>query len=279
MIQEERERETGLEPATLAERAALEHENWIAYLTGVVRCGDAGFVHRDGGAVTILSDLPFDWFNQVLVERPDATKAGLLAGIKEGLDHAGSFVVRLRDGVDDRFTATLNGIGFAAAGEATTIPGMVAFPIDRDAIAAVIAPGRLPRFEIHRVRDAVGIDDHRKVVTEGFGSAFAVALGTTCTELLDRPECDVYVGYLDGAPVASGLGWRTGRTIGVYAIATIPTARRRGYGAAMIARVVTDGLVAGCDVAALQASESGRPIYERLGFRVDVRYLSYLSRR
>ena len=72
-------------------------------------------------------------------------------------------------------------------------------------------------------------------------------------ELLDRTECVVYVGYADGAPVVSGLGWRTGRTIGVYAIA-VPTVRRRGYGAAMTAHVVTDGLAAGCDVAVLQAS-------------------------
>jgi hypothetical protein len=45
----------------------------------------------------------------------------------------------------------------------------------------------------------------------------------------------------------------------------------------MTARVVTDGLAAGCDVAALQASELGRPIYERLGFRVAVRYTAYAA--
>ena len=260
-----------------AERAALEHENWIAYLTGAVRCNRAARVHRDGGAVTILSDIPFDWFNQVLVERPDATPAGLLAGVEEGRVHAGGFVVRLRYGVDDRFIPTLTRTGLVAAGEATTTPGMIAFPINRDAIADAIAPSRLPGFEIHQVMDSVGIDEHRKVVTEGFGSHPAVAFGTTCAELLHRPECVVYVGYANGAPVVSGLGWRTGRTIGVYAIATISAARRRGYGAAMTARVVTDGLAAGCDVAALQASELGRPIYERLGFRVDVRYAAYLS--
>ncbi len=260
-----------------AELASLEHENWIAYLTGVVRCADAARVHRDGGAVTILSDIPFDWFNQVLVERLDATSEGLLAGVAKGLDHAGGFVVRLRDGEDDRFIPTLTRAGLVAAGEAASIPGMVAFPIDRDAVADAIAPSRLPGFEIHTVRDDRGTYEHRMIVTEAFGTHPSAAFGTTCRELLDRPECVVYVGYADGAPVVSGLGWRTGRTIGVYAIGTIPAARRRGFGAAMTARVVTDGLAAGCDVAALQASESGRPTYERLGFKVDVRYTAYLS--
>ena len=258
-----------------AERAALEHDNWVAYLTGVVRCTNAARVHRDSGAVTILSDIPFDWFNQALIERPDATPAGLQAAIAEGLGHGSGFVVRLRDGVDDRFISTLTRTGLTAGGEATTTPGMVAFPIDREVIADASGPGRLPGFEIRQVTDAIGIDDHRKVVTEGFGSPPAVALGTTCAGLLDHPDCTIYVGYAGGAPVASGLGWRTGRTIGVYAIATIPAARHNGYGAAMTARVVTDGLGVGCDVAVLQASELGRPIYERLGFRVAVRYLAY----
>jgi predicted acetyltransferase len=85
----------------------------------------------------------------------------------------------------------------------------------------------------------------------------------------------IYVGYQDGEPVVSGLGWRTGRTIGVYSIATIESARRRGFGAAMTVRIMADGVAAGCDVAVLQASELGRPIYERLGFRTVVTYWAY----
>jgi GNAT superfamily N-acetyltransferase len=124
---------------------------------------------------------------------------------------------------------------------------------------------------------ARGIALHRQVVSAGFGSDPAVAVGTACPDLLGRPDCVVYVGFADGSPVASALGWRTGRTIGVYSIATVPSARRRGYGAAMTARVVADGIDAGCDVAALQASEMGRPIYERQGFRTVVRYVAYVT--
>jgi hypothetical protein len=257
------------------ELATLEHENWIAYLTGVVRCTDTARIHREGGAVIIRSDIPFDWFNQALIESPDATPAGLLAVLEGELGRDGGFVVRLRDGVDDRSISTLTRAGLVAAGEAATTPGMVAFPIDRDVIADAVAPSRLPGFEIRRVTDAIGIDDHREVVTGGFGSPSAVAFGSTCPGLLGNPDCTVYVGYAGGAPVTSGLGWRSGRTIGVYAIATVSAARQKGYGAAMTARVMTDGLSAGRDVAALQASELGRPIYERLGFRVVVRYRAY----
>jgi hypothetical protein len=255
------------------ELVALEHENWIAYVTGAVSCTSGAEVTRAGGVVTVLTGLPMDWFNQVLIEREEATAAGVIAAVAQARERGEPFVVRMREGVDDRFIPTLTQAGLAPDAAGTSMPGMVAFPIDHDAIAEPAAPD----LEIRRVTDTSGIDAHRQAATAGFGSDPAVAQGTTCPDLLGRPECVVYVGYADGAPVVSGLGWRTGRTVGVYSIATIASARRRGYGAAMTARVVADGVVAGCDVAALQASQMGRPIYERLGFRTVVRYTAHVD--
>jgi GNAT superfamily N-acetyltransferase len=257
-------------PVDAVDPVALEHENWIAYLTGVVRCADGAKVTREGGVVTILTDLPFDWFSQVMVEADDAAPEAVMAGAALARERGDPFVVRLRGGIDDRLIPALVQAGFRPFAAPPT-PGMVAVPIDHDALAAQVAPG----FAIRRVIDAVGIVAHREVATAGFGSHPSVAIGTSCPDLLERSECVLYLGYADGRPVVSGLGWRTGRTIGVYSIATIPSARRRGFGAAMTARVVADGLAAGCDVAVLQASEMGRPIYERLGFRTVVRYVSY----
>jgi len=263
---------SGYVPAmTNDELIALEHVNWIAYLTGVVSCTSGADVSHTDGVVTILTGLPFDWFNQVLVENEEATPDSLLAGVSRARERGSPFVVRLRKGIDDRFVATLARAGLEPGGEETLTPGMVAFPVARGPIARYAAP----ELEIRRVADATGIDVHRDVVTAGFGSDRAVALGTACPDILDRPECVVYVGFSEGRPVVSGLGWQSGRTIGVYSIATVQSARRRGYGAAMTARVVADGVDAGCDVAALQASEMGLPIYERLGFRTVVRYAAY----
>lgn len=252
---------------------AREHANWIAYLTGVVSCTSGASVSRSGGVVTILTGLPMDWFNQVLIEREQATATAILAGVAQARERGDHFVVRLREGIDDRFIPTLIRTGLVPAGEEASTPGMVAFPIHPDAIAQPAAP----ELEIRRVTDAAGIDVHREVASAGFGADPAVAIGSACPDLLDRPECVVYVGYADGAPVVSGLGWRTGPTIGVYSIATIESARRRGYGAAMTARVVADAMIAGCDAAALQASEMGRSIYERMGFRTVVRYAPYVD--
>jgi GNAT superfamily N-acetyltransferase len=260
-------------PTTLFELAHLEHENWIAYLTGVASCDARTMVARSGGVLTLLTGLPMDWFNQILIEGEHATPATVLDAVilarAQGID----FVVRLRHGIDDRFIPTLIQAGLEAEPPQTATPGMVAFPIDRDAIAKQA----VPELDIQRVTDADGIDAHRQTATAGFGADPALAQGTVCANLLARPDCVIYVGYADGNPVVSGLGWRTGSTVGVYSIATIPSARRRGYGAAMTARVVADGELAGCDAAALQESEMGRPIYERLGFRTVITYAAYAN--
>lgn len=257
---------------TFPDRAALEHENWIAYLTGVARCTPTVELRRVGSALSLRSTMPFDWFNQVLVERDDATAADLIAAA--GLQPPGTDdpIVRLRAGADDHLVADVTRSGWRAAGAETVTPGMVAFPIGHLALPPSTAAG----FEIRRVTDEAGVEDHRAVVTEGFAVPGRVAVETSGLGLLDTPACTLYVGYEDGRPVTSGMGWRTGRTIGVYTIATVPAARRRGYGEAMTAHVVADGIAAGCDLAALQASEAGRPIYERLGFRADVRYDAYV---
>jgi GNAT superfamily N-acetyltransferase len=256
---------------THRELAALEHENWIAYLTGVASCEARTRVARSGGVLTMLTGLPMDWFNQILIEEEHATPAAVLDAVVQARAQGIDFVVRLRHGIDDRFIPTLIQAGLEAQAPETATPGMVAFPIDLDAIAKQ----SVPELNIQQVTDAAGIDAHRQTATAGFGAEPALAEGSVCANLLDRPDCVVYVGYADGDPVVSGLGWRSGRTIGVYSIATIAPARRRGYGAAMTARVVADGALAGCDVAALQASEMGRPIYERLGFRTVITYDAY----
>jgi GNAT superfamily N-acetyltransferase len=258
---------------TPRELAALEHENWIVYLTGVASCGTRTTVARTGGVLTLLTGLPMDWFNQILIEGEHATPAAVLDAVVQARAEGIDFVVRLRHGIDDRFIPTLIQAGLEPAALQTATPGMVAFPIDRD----TIAKQAVPELDIQRVGDGAGIDAHRQTATAGFGADPSVAQGTVCANVLGRPDCVVYVGYAGGDPVVSGLGWRTGRTIGVYSIATIASARRRGYAAAMTARVVADGALAGCDIAALQASEMGRPIYERLGFRTVVTYDAYLE--
>jgi GNAT superfamily N-acetyltransferase len=87
--------------------------------------------------------------------------------------------------------------------------------------------------------------------------------------LLDPEKCLNVLARVDGQPAATATGWRHGRTIGVYNVATLERHRGRGLGTAVTAAVVGLGRERGASEAVLHASEMGRPVYERMGF-VDV---------
>jgi len=69
-----------------------------------------------------------------------------------------------------------------------------------------------------------------------------------------------------------------GGVAGVYNVATLESHRRRGIGEAMTWRSVSRGRETGCVVATLQASELGKPVYERMGFRVVAPYKTFRRR-
>lgn len=81
-----------------------------------------------------------------------------------------------------------------------------------------------------------------------------------------------YVGEIDGQVVTTALGVTRQDYVAVFNVATPPPHRRRGYGAAITARVVADGLAAGASWAWLQSSPSGHRVYEALGFETLERW-------
>ena len=102
---------------------------------------------------------------------------------------------------------------------------------------------------------------------DGFGMPRGVVEHLYPPAILDDPRIRPFVGIVDGRAVATALSVRTGDTIGVYSVATSPSARGRGFGTAMTWHLLADA-DPGWEVAVLQASEMGRPIYERMGFKL-----------
>ena len=74
----------------------------------------------------------------------------------------------------------------------------------------------------------------------------------------------VWVGRIDGRAVTTATAYISDGYVGLYAVATTPDARGRGYGEAVTwaATLCRPELPA-----TLQASPMGRPIYERMGYR------------
>ena len=84
-----------------------------------------------------------------------------------------------------------------------------------------------------------------------------------------------YVGYLDDEPVATASLITAGSAAGIYNVATVAAVRGRGIGAAMTAFAVRAGADRGMQVATLQASTMGRPVYERMGFEFVCDFVPY----
>jgi N-acetylglutamate synthase len=85
-------------------------------------------------------------------------------------------------------------------------------------------------------------------------------------EMIEREGRRSYLGIVDGTPVATSIGVTVGESVGVFGVGTLPAHRRRGYGAALTARAVSDGFRTGARWAWLSSSEAGFGVYRSLGF-------------
>jgi N-acetylglutamate synthase len=107
---------------------------------------------------------------------------------------------------------------------------------------------------------------HATVVASGFELPVEPFRQFITPAVLALPGVRCYLGEVDGQPVTTGMGVRISSFVGIFDIATPPPHRGRGYGAAVTARAVADGLAAGAEWSWLQSSAVGHRLYTRLGF-------------
>jgi len=118
---------------------------------------------------------------------------------------------------------------------------------------------------------------HAQVAAAGFEAPVEVMSQVMTPSALALPGVHCYLGEVDGKTVTTGLGVVIGNSVGVFNIATPPESRRRGYGAALTARIVETAFRTGVTSAWLQSSAQGFAIYETLGFRTFEEWTCWLS--
>ena len=86
---------------------------------------------------------------------------------------------------------------------------------------------------------------------------------------LRHPQVTGLLGLLDGRPVATTCLYMHGDTAGLYAVSTIPRARRRGVAAALVRRALQLGANQGAQMGVLQTANGGdaERLYRSLGFQ------------
>jgi GNAT superfamily N-acetyltransferase len=142
---------------------------------------------------------------------------------------------------------------------ADTPSGPVPCMIRRPGGSAPRPPAELAIVEAH---DETTVSHADGLINEVFGARSAP--GSLLTPGCLDDGFRVWVGYRADRPVTTAAAYIADGFVGVYAVATAPDARGHGYGEAVTwaATLCRPGMPA-----TLQASDMGRPIYERMGYR------------
>lgn len=218
---------------------------------------DASFDRRDGYDLVLFPQIPIPAFNAVWPVDDEAAAAALPAAIAE-IDSLGmSPGVMLRDGRAPASAEAARTLGLTAE-EAE--PGMVVS-------AADLAAREVPGLEIVRVTTPDGFAQALTVAAAGFGMPAEILAPLYGLEIAALEGMSCYLGRVAGRDVSTSVGLTLGDDVGIFGVATTPEHRGRGYGAALTAAAAQEGFAAGADLAWLQSSPLGLPVYRKLGFR------------
>jgi GNAT superfamily N-acetyltransferase len=232
------------------------HES-MRHWYGLVGAGSEGArtFERDGVlAALVPASAERSAVNAVVYTDPRAL-AGAYDEIAAAYDAIGAkWTVWVHDG-DGATTALLDGKGHVldASPEAMALD-LEAAPPPRppaEALADWTANGD--------IADLGAINDR----AYGFGGSwFSRAL----TDLPDG-AIHIYVAHQDGEAVGCTAAVDTGANTEVTMVAVVPEARGQGLSGKLIAHSLADAVERGCRTSTLVATQLGRPVYERLGFR------------
>lgn len=243
-----------------SELAAAHDANFVACIGLLAQVADAGFTRSFGRVRVAVTRAPSAFFNAVFVTEQ-------LVGRDDDLRNA----VDLMRGEGLPFTVHVRADLSAEVAAARSL-GLVG---DDLLPCYAIEPGPIPapptKLEMGRV-DAATFGLFLDTMVVGFGLPRDLAVALFRPRILDVPGVRGYLGTVAGRPVATAMSVRTGDTVGIYSIATVPDARGRGYGTAMTWITLND-VDPGVRIGILQASLMGRPVYERMGFRLVREYL------
>lgn len=252
----------GLE-ASVAQRG---DENFVVHATWAVDRTPGMASHVTPHLVIADSGLRCDTFNFICRARLDARRApDVAAATVAYFQERGrpfSWWVGPADQPND-LGRTLEAVGLARAETELAM----ALPLGE-------LPGHMasvPGLEVRRVGGPAELDTFAELSAANWTppDPNVIAFYRLAAGALLDPESPqwLYVGYLEGVPVATAEATVAGGAAGLYNISTRPPYRGRGIGSMMTWRPLRDALARGCDLGVLQAAPEGVSIYRRLGFR------------
>jgi hypothetical protein len=227
-------------------------EDNLAELLMAMGAAGGGSQRDDAVARWTIGGSPIDYHNAVVAASDVRAATESLALLRKhgvpGSWHVGPSM-RIRG-------AELTAAGFVSGGSepgmAVRVPELVPFDV--------------PGLSLTRVGDDEALAVWEATLGQGFGEGEREArwVASVYRKLGYGDPWRHYIGWLDGAPVATATVFLGAGVAGLYFVMTVPEVRRRGIGAAITYGALRD---AGTEYAVLGSSPAGRSVYERLGFR------------
>jgi GNAT superfamily N-acetyltransferase len=178
-------------------------------------------------------------------------------------------------------------------------PSIICFPpgLDNDSETYVVNRGhkpaaphpemtlfRIPKpsdksheLKIRTVTDDKGLELFQTTAEEAFNMPFSLPKHLLKNRFRDHPAVSMFLGFVGDKPLSTSCLVTTGSSVaGIYWVSTLPDYRHRGYGTIMSWHAISAGEKLGCDMATLQASIMGRPVYEKMGFKVTADFRRYI---
>ena len=234
-----------------------------AWTTTLGRCSPSGRVLDLPGLRIVDSGQPWVFTNGAFLTGPVATATDLKFQASAAFDHfrpSGNqwFLTASEEWLGPDADNVLASLGLVRALDLT---GMVA-----DSVLPTTRP--LPDVVVRRIED----EPTRIALAELNAAAYdaplewgRMAIGH---ERVWQEPLFGHIAYIDGRPVAGGFATPIEGALYVGWVATAPEYRRRGLAELVMRRSLADaGRATGLERTALHATEDGRPLYLRMGYR------------
>jgi len=253
--------EDGWQPTTPSRDSIMRDfvDSSTAYLTSVGRAvgatvvDDVDFAGAHHGA-------PFPFVNMVVVRRPipDADWPEQMARIRAGFPGGQPFVI-----TSPFPTPDLRPLGFTLLGHPPFMMRPAGPPVDRPTPVGI---------RIRPVTDSESLAAFERTLIEAYpagpsGSMFHPAI-------LQVPGVTLWLATIDERPVATAATHHAGAVNGVELVSCRSDVRGRGIGAAITWSAT---LAAPDRPAALIASDSGHPVYNRMGYLSVTRFTLWVG--
>lgn len=136
-----------------------------------------------------------------------------------------------------------------------------------EAALAQVPPG----FTIEEIRTEADLLAFRQIFIEVYGIpawAGQAWVDATLSAGIGKTPWKMYLGKLDGEPVATNMLFNGGGIASVYAVGTLERVRGQGIGGAITLQPLLEARAEGYRYAGLFSSESGVHAYQRIGFEI-----------